>query len=156
MKKLLVMGMLVMVMSTAAPADARWYSQWSVHCDFNGDSNEVESVTFAAWDDSHKNQNLWRPLPTRPPTWKITATKEELAEMNLTIRGERSTRFLGLTSTCEVIANKTGEKLSFDEAWIVFGDIQSKHRAAAEEREAARSQAIRESLGLPQEGVEAP
>ena len=144
MKTQLVMGMLVMgmlVMGMAAAAHARWYSQWSFHCSFKANSSEVESVRFDVWDASYKN----RPLANHPATWNITATKEELTGMNLTVLSE-STGFFGLNRPCKVVSNKTGERLSFSEAWTVFGDIQRKHQAAAEEREAARRDAIRKSL----------
>jgi len=49
---------------------------------------------------------------------------------------------------------KTGEELSFDEAWVVFGDILRKQQAAAADREEAWRRAIRERLGIAQEKVD--
>lgn len=149
MKKLLVMGTLVMgmlVMGMAAPADARWYSEWSFDCRFKG--NEVDLVSLAVWDDSLKSQDHARRYPNlrRRPTWIFVVTKEELAEMNVTVLGKRRSGFLGLERTCEVVSDKTDRKLSFDEAWVVFGDILANQEAAAKASEMARRNAIRRAI----------
>jgi len=148
MKKLLIVAILIVGM--AAPAQARWVSRdtahpswvsdWSLDCSVK--RGNVAAVTFEVWDDSRKNRYLLRPRQVRPPTWTVTATSEELEEMHLRIRTDRI--LLGLGRTCEVVSNETGEELNFNEAWIVFGDIQRR-------REAARRNAIRERLGIPQE-----
>lgn len=147
MKKLLLMGTLVMgmlVMGMTVPADATWYSESSLACRFKG--NEVDLVSLAVWDKSQDRAPRYpNPNLRRKPTWIFVVTPEELAEMNVTVLGKRS-GFLGLDSTCEVVSDKTGRKLSFDEAWVVFGDILANQEAAAKESEMARRNAIRRAI----------
>ena len=136
------------------PAYAERYSSWSLKCEFTRDNREAEAVRFDVWDDSFKNQTVWS-VPRQPPTWRIIATREELERMSLGIRAKRGVWPGGPGSTCSVESMKTGEELSLDEAWVVFGDILSKQQTAAAEREEARRRAIRERLGIAQEKVAA-
>jgi len=137
-----------------APAYAKRYSSWSFRCEFEGHNAEAEAVRFEVWDDSFRNETVWA-VPRRAPTWRVIATREELERMSLGIRAKRGVWPGGPGSTCSVESMKTGEELSFDEAWVVFGDILSKQQTAAAEREEARRRAIRERLGIAQEKVAA-
>ena len=74
--------------------------------------------------------------------------------MHLGVRAKRGLWLGGPGSTCSVESMKTGEELSFDDAWVVFGDILRKQQAAAADREEARRRAIRERLGIAQEKVD--
>ena len=134
-------------------AYAERFSSWSFRCEFKGDTSEPEAVRFNVWDDSFKNLTVWNP-PRRAPTWSIIATREELERMHLGVRAKRGLWLGGPGSTCSVESMKTGEELSFDDAWVVFGDILRKQQAAAADREEARRRAIRERLGIAQEKVD--
>jgi hypothetical protein len=131
-----------------APAHDNWYSAWSFTCEFTRHNSKPESVTLRVWDDSFWNRSDWRE-PRHAPTWTITATRAELEAMNLRVRGSQG--LWGLDNSCAVESIKTGEKLNLEEAWVVFGDILSKHQAAAADRDEAQGRAIRERLGIPQQ-----
>jgi hypothetical protein len=149
MRRQLVIGTLVMgilMTGMAGAVHAGWFSLWAFDCHFKG--NEVDLVSLAVWDDSIKTRDpLRRNLDVRrAPTWVFVVTKEELAEMKVTGRGERRNGFLGLNSTCEVVSSKTGQKLSFDEALVVFEDILAKQDTAAKAGEVVRRNTIRRAL----------
>jgi hypothetical protein len=135
------------------PAQAERYSSWSFTCEFKGDNRQAEAVRFDVWDDSFRNQTVWN-VPRQPPTWRIIATREELEGMNVRIRGKRGMWLGGPGSTCRVESIRTGEDLSIDEAWVVFGDILSQQETAAADREEARRSAIQERLGIAKESVD--
>ena len=74
--------------------------------------------------------------------------------MSLGIRAKRGVWPGGPGSTCSVESMKTGEELSLDKAWVVFGDILSKQQAAAADHEETWRRAIRERLGTAHEKVD--